>query len=118
VNRKSRSRRLRDGCRVKVKTCSPLSCLRLGRWRWRSLRSCRLRHRCRLDRWRWGRLWLLGAAYTAQLYPACGADLQCPLIQLTQFLAANDVRNEGKHNLVFAMLGGGLAEQIVQNRNL
>src|ERR1700716_4205497 len=47
-----------------------------------------------------------------------GTDIDCALIDFIYISAANNMRDDGKNNLVFAIIGGRLTEQILENRNL
>src|ERR1700730_10485698 len=47
-----------------------------------------------------------------------GTDIDCALIAFIYISAANDMRDDGKNNLVFAIIGGSLTEQILEDRNL
>src|ERR1700731_1089478 len=47
-----------------------------------------------------------------------GAYIDGALIHFIDISAANDMGDDGKNNLVFAIIGGSLTEQILENRNL
>ena len=53
-----------------------------------------------------------------QLDRSRGTDVYCALIHFIYISAANNMRDDGEDNFVLAMLGVGLAEQILENRNL
>src|SRR5216684_9044715 len=53
-----------------------------------------------------------------QLNRSRGTDVDGALIDFIYISAANDMRDDGEDNFVLAMLGVGLAEQILENRNL
>src|SRR5258708_29074215 len=53
-----------------------------------------------------------------QLNGSRGTDIDCALIHFIYVSAANNMRDDGKNNLVFAIIGGSLSEQKLENRNL
>ena len=105
--------RLRQAGRIEHETrcaCRRLGCgLRRG-CRHRSLCGCR---GCLVRRHRRRRL-----AGAPQLDGRRGAYFQSPLIQVGHITRANDVRDQGKHNLVFLVLDVALGKEVFQNRNL
>ena len=54
----------------------------------------------------------------AQLDSGRGADIDRTLVEFLHVAAADDMRHDGKDNLIFGMILGGLPEQVFQDRNL
>src|SRR5690348_1875532 len=71
--------------------------------RWR--RSCSTRRSCR-------------APYTPQPDRGRSPDVNRALVDLIHICAANDMRNDGKNDLILPVILAGLAKQVLQDRNL